>query len=257
MKLFYMSDNHLEFLSNEILFNEKLKDLNPEKEDVLILAGDVTLLIKKNNDILKKLLNKFSKYYYIAGNHEFYNSKISLDQILENDLIYNNVNIVNNKAIEISNEYVLILSTLFTKLNPTDYFFIKNCINDFKLIKYKDHILSLNDWNEFYEKPFDFIKNYVEQYKDKKLIIVSHHVPTYFKTVNSRFAGSLSNQLFTNELYDFIFDNENIKYWIYGHNHNNVNDFEIGNCKLLTNQFGYIDSEDTKLNFDINKFIEI
>ena len=39
---------------------------------------------------------------------------------------------------------------------------------------------------------------------------------------------------------DFIIENITIVYWIYGHHHCNVGDFEIKNTKLLTNQLGYI-----------------
>lgn len=45
-------------------------------------------------------------------------------------------------------------------------------------------------------------------------------------------------------------------YWIYGHHHHNVPDFQVGKTRLLTNQLGYVMNNE-QISFDPGKFIEI
>jgi hypothetical protein len=54
-----------------------------------------------------------------------------------------------------------------------------------------------------------------------------------------QFKGSTINEAFAIELFDFI-ESYQPNYWIYGHSHQNVNDYSIGNTQMLTNQLGYI-----------------
>ena len=54
-----------------------------------------------------------------------------------------------------------------------------------------------------------------------------------------QYKGDALNKAFAVELHDFI-ESSGVNYWIYGHHHNNVPDFKIGNTTMLTNQMGYV-----------------
>ncbi|MBA7580068.1 hypothetical protein ES708_21954 [subsurface metagenome] len=45
-------------------------------------------------------------------------------------------------------------------------------------------------------------------------------------------------------------------YWIYGHHHCNIPDFEIGNTTISTNQLGYVRYNE-HIGFNDEKIIEI
>jgi hypothetical protein len=54
-----------------------------------------------------------------------------------------------------------------------------------------------------------------------------------------KYKGDILNEAFAVELYDLI-ENKKPDYWIYGHNHYNQVDFEIGSTKMKSNQLGYV-----------------
>ena len=63
------------------------------------------------------------------------------------------------------------------------------------------------------------------------------------------------NDAFAVELHDFI-EPSGIEYWIFGHHHQNIADFEIGHTKMITNQLGYVKYKEYS-GFDVNKFIKV
>ena len=53
-----------------------------------------------------------------------------------------------------------------------------------------------------------------------------------------------------------LIENNTIDYWIYGHHHVNVEEFSIGQTKMLTNQLGYLRYDENKY-FTNGKIIHI
>ena len=86
------------------------------------------------------------------------------------------------------------------------------------------------------------MKTAIVEEKSFKKVIVTHHVPTMLN-YPPQYKGSVINQAFATELSEFIEENE-IDYWLYGHHHYNSEIFEIGKTKLLTNQLGYVRSNE-------------
>jgi Icc-related predicted phosphoesterase len=60
------------------------------------------------------------------------------------------------------------------------------------------------------------------------------------------YKGDALNEAFGVELFDFIEQNKP-DLWIYGHTHGNVSDFNIGKTSLVTNQLGYLKSNEHAL----------
>lgn len=84
--------------------------------------------------------------------------------------------------------------------------------------------------------------------------MITHHLPSNNCNVEE-FKRSVLNGAFCVEKTNFILNND-IDYWIYGHSHRNIQDFQIGNTKMITNQFGYVGWKEHK-TFNYKKTIEI
>lgn len=255
IKLFYYSDLHLEFRENRMSVHNKLSKIKSDIDSILILAGDVSYLNDiKSDRVLKQLCEKFSSVYMICGNHEFYGHNgdaAVLETSFETD--YGFLKLVNNSTIKI-NDYNIIFSSLFGQVHPMNEFWVRRGMNDFNQINYGNSSLTVEQFNRINDKCVGYIKMFLENSKTENNIIVTHHLPS-ISLIQDRFKGNILNDAFCVDLFDFIYDNSHkIKYWIYGHNHFNV-ETTINNTQMLTNQFGY--SNEGIKNFDFNKFIEI
>ena len=252
MKIQYCSDLHLEFEKNvSFLTNKPIKPVG----DIIILAGDISYLNFYYNrqiekDFISYLSDNFKYSYLLFGNHEFYGGDdIS---ILDNPVyekLKNNVALVNNIAV-IHDDIKFIFSALWSNISDKNSNIILNSLNDFRLIKYRNKIITIKDYNNLHKESVNFINN--ELNKDDKIdktIIATHHVPT--KSCNSPdFANSLINEAFVVDL-DKLINNSKIDYWIYGHTHRNMPIVNMANTNLVTNQLGYVShKENTKYKSD-------
>lgn len=243
MKIQYISDIHLEFLS-------KIPKINPIG-DVLILAGDIGYPFASiYKDFLIDINNKFKKVFLITGNHEFYfkEKNKTMEEIDEKiKLIILDYNLKNISYLDDSYEdyegYRFCGSTLWSKIIDPKYL-----NNDMTMIK----DMSIDFRNELFNNSHEFIENVVKD-SNLPIIMITHHLPSYdlinpvYKTeeyINySQCYASNCNQLFKDP----------IKMWIFGHTHKECNK-EINGIKFLCNPKGYPDENKTT---DFNKVIEI
>ncbi|MEP6805708.1 MAG: metallophosphoesterase [Flavobacterium sp.] len=141
----------------------------------------------------------------------------------------------------------IIFSTLWSNISETRRWVIQQSLSDFKVINCTDRLLNVDDYNLLHQKSVEFLQNALNEKSNKKTIVVTHHAPTFIN-YPEKYANSNINEAFASELEKLIEDS-NIDYWIYGHHHVNLADFEIGNTKLITNQLGYIKyNENTGFN---------
>jgi len=252
VKIQYCSDLHLEFHEN----NSFLKH-NPLKieGDILILAGDILLFkdINKYKYFFNYVSENFKYTYWIPGNHEYYYSDISERSNSFTEQIRNNVFLVNNVAV-IHDDIKFIFSTLWSKISLQNEWQIQKGLSDFSVIKKDGDIFTPLDYNLLHQKSIDFIEKELYQNKKSKTVVITHHVPT-FMNYPEQYKGSVLNEAFATELFDFI-EKSNINYWIFGHSHENISDFKIGNTKLITNQLGYVNYGENK-KFETGKYFEI
>lgn len=250
MKIQICSDLHLEFANNR----EWIKQ-NPiiPKGDILIIAGDTFYLERKYEelDFIKKVSDEFESVFLIPGNHEYYGG-FDISTALEPTYreIKENVFMVNNHKIEIKG-IDFIFSTMWSKIQRNILEVMRGMM-DFRKIKFKDEKFNINHFNELHEIAFKFISESVKS-KSKK-IVITHHLPSNECNIEE-FKGSVLNGAFCVEKTNFIL-NSNIDYWIYGHSHRNLEDFQIGNTKMVTNQFGYVGWKEHE-TFNYEKIIEI
>lgn len=251
MKIQYYSDLHLEFPDNkEYILNNPIEPI----ADILILAGDIVpfKIIDNHQDFFNHISRNFKTTYWMPGNHEYYYYNVDSSRFLDTK-IRENIFLVNNCIKEISGVNI-IFSTLWSNISESKRWLIQQSLSDFKVIKYNDHLFNVDDYNSLHKESLEFIQNALNETSDNKTVVVTHHAPT-FVNYPEKYVDSKINEAFASNLTELIEDNS-IDFWIYGHHHSNVNEFQIDNTKLVTNQLGYIKYNEN-VGFNPKAYIEI
>ncbi len=236
MKIQYASDLHLEFPENKKFLSTKpIKPVG----DVLLLAGDIVpfAVMDKHKDFFSYVSDHFEATYWIPGNHEYYYSDLKDRSGTFHEKIKGNVHLLNNSIIKCEN-VDLIFTTLWSEIRPANQWLIHVSMNDFRVIKYGDDILSIEQYNSLHKESISFLNLALASTEKEKTVVISHHAPT-FMNYPEAYKGNALNEAFAVELFDFIAKHQP-DFWIYGHTHGNTPDFSIGRTRLLTNQLGYV-----------------
>lgn len=269
MKIAYCSDVHLEFGSIELK--------NSEGADVLILAGDICLANKITNypddilDLMHSQNGKIHRFFencseefkhviYILGNHENYQYEIKKSkQTLKKHLGYiKNLHILERETF-IFNDVTFLGATLWTDMNNHDANTIERvsyAMNDFRIIYNSDAANDVNNestlstnwdlppkWTPLdaiveFDKTVQWIDRVREELDIKKLVVITHHAPS-FKSIHPNYIDqTLINGAYSSNLEQFIIDRPDILVWISGHIHH-PQDYMIGETKILANPRGY------------------
>lgn len=130
-----------------------------------------------------------------------------------------------------------ILSTLWSRIPVVYEFAIQNGMNDYSQILYNKRRLIPQNINDEFEKNFAFIQQAVNESDAEKIVVVTHHHPT-FSALEQRHVGDVLNAAYATELGNYIADSR-ISAWIYGHSHHPT-DKMIGNTHLGSNPIGYV-----------------
>jgi len=253
MTIQYASDLHLEFPENE--FYLKNNPLKPGA-DILVLGGDILQFksMKQHDWFFDYISENFGTTYWIAGNHEYYHYDLANKRGAFFENIRANVFLVNDYAATIENVH-LIFSTMWTNVKPRHQIAIERRINDFHLIRMNGNRLTCEDLVKEHRQSLTFIKNELARdLHSVKKFVATHHVPTFINYPPEYF-GDILNEAFAVNLNDLILKN-GPDYWIYGHHHQNVADFKLGNTTLVTNQMGYVRIGENSL-FDNGKILNI
>ncbi|MCU0423355.1 MAG: metallophosphoesterase [Bacteroidia bacterium] len=252
LKLQYASDLHLEFPANKEFL--KQHPLQPTA-DVLVLAGDIVpfSVIDKHRDFFSYISDNFKTTYWLPGNHEYYHFDIAEKSGLVHEAIRSNVFLVNNTSV-VHEGVKLIFSTLWSHISTGCQWQIERSLNDFHLIKHKSYRFTAELYNQLHAQSLAFIKYELNKNIEEHMAVFTHHCPT-FLNYPEQYKGDVLNEAFAVELYDVI-EHSNINYWCYGHHHTNTPEFTIGNTKLITNQFGYVQRNEHSL-FETNKVIDL
>lgn len=214
------SDLHLEY---DDIKQQNFSDIIKPNAEILVLAGDIG---NPSDKIYKDFINYCSKLFIniliISGNHEYYYHSIDeTNNIIENICnLYNNVHYLNNKIFKYE-KIVFIGTTLWSQIPEIFYDLYK--LKDYSKIKNFSPYLA----NEYFNINLQFIKESLQKYQN--CIIITHHAPSY-KCIPNEFRNDSINCCFASHL-DYLFDNNNLIGWIYGHVHNNY--IEYKNEKFL------------------------
>lgn len=252
MKIQFASDLHLEFPHNKEFM--KANPLQPTG-DVLVLAGDIVpfAAMDKHKDFFRYVSDHFHTTWWLPGNHEYYQYDLSKKCGSLNEKIRSNVHLVNNLTVQ-QDDVRFIFSTLWSKINPADAWYMEMNVSDFHVIRCGKYRFSADQFNRLHEKCLDFVATELQQLYTGKTVVATHHVPTLLN-YPEMYKDSLLNDAFAVELFDLI-ETTGPDCWIYGHHHHNARDFSIGKTRMLTNQVGYVKAGEHRL-FDLTKTIEL
>ena len=255
MRIQYMSDLHLEFQENSRYL--KHNEL-PVTGDVLVLAGDIFYLKDKVAPLTKFwkwASGNYRQVLIVPGNHEYYNYSGVMERGLQWRWMFReNVGYYQNQVVHID-DTDFVLSTLWSRVNPNDEYFVGKGMNDFRQIKFEGKLLQVEEFNWMHETCIDFIRKSIKESTAAHIVVVTHHLPT-LQVVAPHHRGSVLNSAFASE-YGELIANSRIDAWIYGHSHTNI-DTVIGGTSITCNQMGYVFEDEHLMNgFDPSKFIEI
>lgn len=264
MRIQLVSDLHLEFA--DIIIK------NAGNTDVLILSGDIMVASKVHRpeseygirfrDFLKRCSFQFPHVVYVAGNHEFYDSGKffgGIDELREACAVHDNIYFLERDT-KVIDDIVFVGGTLWTDMNkfdPLTLHAVRDMMNDYRAIR-NDRMgfvpLKPADTVERHRQTCDYIRLIAEQNKDKKIVVVGHHSPSYQSCHEMYKSDYHMNGAYHSDLSEIMLDNTHIKLWTHGHTHHPF-DYVIGETRVVCNPRGYDGYENT--GWDPMKVIEI
>jgi predicted phosphodiesterase len=253
MRIQYISDLHLE--SHAFTFKH-----NPDA-DIVVLAGDIFTMsnLGRLHNLLKVVTEKPT--YYVAGNHEFYNSTINKTMAEIKNLVerYPNFHHLDNSWRE-EQGFLIVGGTLFTDFNLYDSqeISMRNAqygISDFHCA-WDDTKSSINPVLMHPKRYIDFNLDcraaiHMAKMEGKPTIAVTHFLPSE-KSIQPRWKGSSLNPYFASNC-EYLFG-DNLKLWIHGHTHDSC-DYEHNGTHVVCNPRGYTAAEN--ISFKSTKLVEV
>lgn len=249
MKIQYMSDLHIEFGH---------MDIPAKTGDVLVLAGDIHVGAGAIACLLEKWAMVHDKIIYVHGNHELYHQDIwdfkhDIKHIIKANGLDDKVFVLDDDFVVIddvtfigSTLWSQVLPNVFNRINDSQYIGDSSCQNG-----YDNMTAELA--NSFYKVGMQYIIDHVEK-ASTKVVVVSHHAPSFESINYVRYGGDDLNSGYATESLQFMPENK-VNLWIHGHTHHCV-DYVKDGIHVVSNQRGYYNVEEVP-NFDPLKFIEV
>lgn len=235
MRFQLLSDLHLERHRGSI------PNIVP-RASCLILAGDIGYPTEPHfREFMTDVVGKFSKVFYIPGNHEYYCTRntellkpdvdILIDELAKEIGFVN----LNGRTYVMEDGTKLIGATLWTECTPETYHILASTMNDYRWIYETPTrpILPI-DTGRWFSEDSNFIES--ELLKDtSRKIVITHHLPSP-KFIHREYQGNPINCGFCTNI-EHLFTDQ-IAAWVCGHTHRKMVS-EYGSTKLLVNPVGY------------------
>jgi len=238
--------------------------LPDDKETTLILAGDLwtgTRFIEfAGYSWITEVSTRFKNVLIVLGNHDYWPGNNALTILGGGDTcnaMLQDFGCYNVKVLDCDTwadgEYLFVGCTLWTDMNSNNALSMYNmprfmaydgkCAYDTGPNGQWTRFTS-EKWVQTHAKHRAYIKQIAEQNRDKKIVVITHHLPLLFLG-DPRYQGDKSNHYYMSDLSDVILDNEHIVMWIYGHTHyqNDVmfpSSSGYDGCRMLNNSVGYV-----------------
>jgi hypothetical protein len=226
----------------------------------LVLAGDIWFgskfiqheILHQKFSWIRLVAERFKQVLIVLGNHDYWhfggltimNGADKCNDLLVAENI-DNVRVLDCDAVSVD-DWLFVGCTLWTDMNrysPLVMMAMRSTMIYDSKISYETgrHVgrqaFTSNKWVETHLRHKHYIEIVARQNLDKKLIVVSHHVPLHLLS-DPAFVGQESSYYYSSDLSDLVLDNGNIRYWLYGHSHWR-NDYRLGECRLVNNCVGY------------------
>lgn len=247
-----LSDIHLEFLQTVETLNDLIKiypflyeniNRDENKDKYLILAGDIGYPTSSNyHTFLQSCSEEYKDVFCIFGNHEYYHAEMNFIENYVCEIFKDlaNVHFLLNKEYFLTDDVVLIGTTLWTNIDKNSRYIVQSSMNDYNSIQKDKKCLTIDDTNNLHELSIKFLEECIKKNENKKVIIITHHLPTK-KLIHEKYYsyGSI-NKAFYTDLEKFIEKHtKTIKLWICGHSHSSKEE-AIQETNLILNPIGYI-----------------
>ena len=232
-------------------------------EQAVVLAGDIApanLL----EPVLEHYSRRFPKVFFVAGNHEYYNLGFEEAEHLITNACLNQgavwLNPPTTTSVELE-DVLFVGGTLWSNFggphnNYNSKQFAQARVADFSVIQN----FNTDKCERLHYSHWEAIKYHLGRRKPaQKCVVVTHFLPAreciHPRYLNIGGTGELLNRYFSNDYGHWIGDLDVGTTWIYGHSHE-VQDFYLGNTRLLSNPAGYWNSLEGH-QFDPHKTIVI
>lgn len=281
MKVRCYSDLHLDWYAHKAMHATRPYDpaipsgpetifwMPPVMEDdldtVLILAGDLwtgTKFIEYAGfSWIEHVAKRFKQVLVVLGNHCYWpcNDKLTITtgatkcNNLLSDMGILNVDVLDCDTFSFPSDpdVLFIGATLWTDMNKSDPMTMMNMPNYMRYdsdIAYETGAYGINKfnskrWVRTHQRHKDYIKHVVEQNRDKKIFVITHHIPLNISEVcDPHYIGDSGNAYYYSDLSDIILDNPHIKYWISGHTHFQY-EYNFETCLMINNAVGYVSEQ--------------
>lgn len=229
-----ISDIHLDLV--------RVPDLIPNKEKILVIAGDLCSFTTRLKGLryIKNYLeyNQETIVIYVLGNHEYYGSNIKLTESfwLNQEKKSKKRLFVIGKSPRcfIIKGIRFICCTLWTDLDDGKYIWLAyQSLNDFKYID--DFRLDPKLYPQLFKSSFEKIDAIIKENDFIPTVIITHHPPSKKSALNSQLEWK-QNRLFYSQLDEWIKNIPRLRYWLHGHIHSS-SDYYIKNTRVICNPF--------------------
>jgi len=287
MKIAYCSDLHLEcfqqdFHSTKMVDIKKYMPETPKHPDIrnnvgadlLLLAGDIVpfsqfLEIKFHDDFFILAAKEYKNVVWIPGNHEWWGSLLKQDVITKVQDKLSSLGIDNVHLVECGQHtfdgVTILAATLWTSLN-------KNCpvvchevmfgMNDYGKIKTDafggvSSIIPEDTYNKFVQHHKfieDTLSDMVSDSPKTPIVVMTHHTPSV-NSIPEKYRARFSsmNYAYFSDLEYMACINPNLKYWVHGHCHDEV-DYDMLGARVVSNPHGYYPHESKHRRFEMKVF---
>lgn len=245
-----MSDIHNEFCREENGLDYRIPALAEDKGSILVLAGDIGLLSKKQTwfGFLSQCSEQFKNVFIVEGNHEWYHGNIEKHSWQNAVAEYGFYNVHTGHLILEEEKIAVIGTTLWTDFfggNPIAMFDVSQGLQDYRLIKvgadYRrlqpEYILALHHKQK--KRLFENTDRYADL--GYTVIVATHHHPS-LQGIVPFYSNNPLNAAFVSDLDKEVLSHK-IDYWICGHCHNAM-EYSIGETRVICNPKGYAHEND-------------
>ena len=236
MRIQFVSDIHLEIEPIKKL-SEFLKPTAP----YLALCGDICAWYKKERlqTFLQYCSKHWTKVFYIAGNHEYYNlprkhlkdvggprTIVQVEEWLRSECLkFPNVSFLQKECVSLPEENCVVVGcTLWTEVSGFATKEAQQLMNDYRLIWASAsgaNPVSVAELNAVHADHFTWLQATLGQIRagapGARIVVLTHHLPT-LQMISSKFIGNPLNSCFaSNALERCVAVKPHA--WIFGHSH--------------------------------------
>lgn len=226
-----ISDLHLEHYRD---VRDIWKNLTPSSENLLI-AGDICAY--NLYEALTEIASRYKQVVCVLGNHDYYNRHVGFNTCWVPS-VPENVTVLEQSCVELDG--VLIAGgTLWTDFKNEDWFVKHNSsknVEDFTAIPQFTPAKAIHR----FRRTVDYLKHVVQQNRGKKLVIMTHFVPSY-SLIGERWKHAsyeMLSRYFSGSCDELISICDPGTIWVYGHTHD-ASSQVLNDVQFYVNPLGY------------------